>query len=395
MLGSEISLGITALSFAVWLGLLKFRGQFWRCDQRLETQKLELETFPCICAVIPARNEAELLPIALRSLLKQVYPGTFKIVLVDDQSSDGTAQVACQVAQVMNQSEQLHILAAQPLPPGWTGKLWALEQGIEYAKTLSPSPDYFLLTDADIAHSEKTLCQLVSKAKQENLDLVSVMVKLRCESFWEKLLIPAFVFFFQKLYPFRWVNIPEKSTAAAAGGCILITRDAFHRIGSLESVRNALIDDCALARVVKSTGLPKGKGRIWLGLSQHSQSLRSYTSLETIWEMVARTAYTQLNYSFWLLLGTVFGMILIYEVPVLAMLVGGLAGKGGIAVLGLIAWGLMSWSYLPTVRFYGLSPLWALSLSAIALLYTLMTVDSAWRHWQGRGGAWKGRTYQA
>lgn len=394
MLWSEISLGITALSFAVWLGLLKFRGQFWRCDQRLENQHLELETFPFICAVIPARNEAELLPIALRSLLKQAYPGAFKIVLVDDQSSDGTAQVAERVAEVLNKSEQLHILSAQPLPPGWTGKLWALEQGIQYAKTLSPSLDYFLLTDADIEHRENTLRQLVSKAKQENLDLVSVMVKLRCESFWEQFLIPAFVFFFQKLYPFRWVNAPEKSTAAAAGGCILITRDALKRIGSLESVRNALIDDCALAQVVKATGLPNGKGRIWLGLSQHSQSLRPYTSLETIWEMVARTAYTQLNYSFWLLLGTVFAMTLVYEVPVLAVLVGGLAGNGWIAVLGLTTWGLMSWAYLPTVRFYGLSPLWALSLSAIALLYTLMTVDSAWRHWQGRGGAWKGRTYQ-
>lgn len=393
---SEIGLGLTVLSLAIWVGLLGWRGQFWQADQRLEVQATEPEVWPSVCAVLPARNEASLLPVTLRSLLMQDYPGV-TIILVDDHSTDGTASVASRVAQELDKGWQLNIVCAEPLPPGWTGKLWALEQGIRQAQTLTPPPDYFLLTDADIEHDSKNLRQLVAKAQQEDLDLVSLMVLLRCQSFWEKLLIPAFVFFFQKLYPFRWVNDPTNPTAAAAGGCILIRREALVRVGGIQAVREALIDDCALAQAVKSTPRykPHALGRIWLGLGPLTSSLRPYPSLASIWDMVARTAFTQLNYSPWLLLGTLVGMTLIYAVPPTGAIVGGLTGNWLTAIAGLSGWLLMAWAYLPTLRFYGCSPLLAFCLPAIALLYTLMTLDSALRHWRGQGGAWKGRIYSA
>ena len=387
---SEIGLGLTVLSLAIWIGLLIWRGQFWQADQRLEVQATTLEVWPSVCAVIPARNEASLLPVTLRSLLMQDYPN-LTIILVDDHSTDGTASVA----QALD--GKVDIISAEPLPPGWTGKLWALEQGVRHAQTLTPPPDYLLLTDADIEHDSKNLRQLVAKAQQENLDLVSLMVLLRCQSFWEQLLIPAFVFFFQKLYPFRWVNDSNNPTAAAAGGCILIAREALASVGGIQVVREALIDDCALAQAVKS--IPhynqNVKGKIWLGLSDSTHSLRPYPSLSSIWEMVARTAFTQLNYSPWLLLGTLVGMTMIYAVPPIGFIIGGLTGNWLIAIAGLSGWLLMAWAYLPTIRFYGCSPLFAFCLPAIALLYTLMTLDSALRHWQGRGGAWKGRVYSS
>lgn len=391
MIMSEIWLGLVIISLAIWVVLLSWRGQFWQADQRLEVQATNLEVWPSVCAVIPARNEAKLLPMTLRSLLLQNYPGSVKLILVDDQSTDGTTTVAQGVAQSLEKSQQLHNLCAEPLPPGWTGKLWALEQGIRYAQMLTSAPDYFLLTDADIEHDAGNLRQLVAKAKQENLDLVSLMVLLRCQSFWEQLLIPAFVFFFQKLYPFRWVNDPSNPTAAAAGGCILISRAALSRVGGIQTVREALIDDCALAQAVKSTS----NSRIWLGLGSLTKSLRPYPSLTTIWEMVARTAFTQLNYSPGLLLGTLVGMTLIYVVPLLGVVVGGLTGNWLVALAGLLSWLLMTWAYLPTIRFYKCSTWLAFCLPAIALLYTLMTIDSALRHWRGQGGAWKGRVYPA
>ena len=398
---SEIWLGITLLCLGIWLGLLCFRGQFWQADQRLEAKEPEnlpdnLEIWPSVCAVVPARNEATLVPVTLRSLLEQNYPGVFTVILVDDQSTDRTASIAQETAQSLAQVARLRVLTTAPLPSGWTGKLWALEQGIQQAENLTPMPDYLLLTDADIVHEATNLRRLVAKAQQEDLDLLSLMVLLRCESFWERFLIPAFVFFFQKLYPFRWVNNPAHRTAAAAGGCILVQREALHRSGSIAAVRQALIDDCALAAAIKSTGQPSQpgtQGRIWLGLTSTTHSLRPYPSLGTIWDMVARTAFTQLNYSPLLLLGTLVGMILIYEVPPLGAVGGLISGNWSIAIAGSGAWLLMTWAYLPTIRLYGLSPLWAFSLPAIALLYNLMTFDSALRHWRGKGGAWKGRVY--
>ncbi|MEH2360528.1 glycosyltransferase [Nostoc sp.] len=408
-----IVLGLMLLSLTIWLGLLCFRGQFWRVDQQLEVETLyttSLQSLPVVCAVVPARNEADLISTSLRSLLLQDYPGSFNVFLVDDRSTDRTANFAEGVAHAVGKPQQLHIISGVSLPPGWSGKLWAVEQGINSASKFAP--DYFLLTDADIEHDPDNLRRLVAKAVQEDLDLVSVMVRLRCESFWEKLLIPAFVFFFQKLYPFRWVNNPNNPTAAAAGGSILIAREALERIGGIQVIRQALIDDCALACAVKSSrrvgdwesvrysnssspSSPSSSptGRIWLGLSTLTRSLRPYDSLATIWDMVARSAYTQLNYSPLLLLGTLVGMPLIYLVPPVCVILGLVWSNWAIALTGLLGWLLMTFAYYPTIRFYKCSPWLAFSLPAIAFLYTLMTLDSALRHWQGRGGAWKGRVY--
>jgi hopene-associated glycosyltransferase HpnB len=339
-----------------------------------------------VCVIIPARNEADVIPVSLRSLLLQDYPGKFTIFLVDDQSSDGTAHIAEGVAYALDKTQQLQIVTSTSLPPGWTGKLWAMEQGLQTASTLTP--DYFLLTDADIEHDPSNLHRLVAKAEAQKLDLVSIMVRLRCQSFWEQLLIPAFVFFFQKLYPFSWVNNPKKANAAAAGGCILIHSEALNRIGGLQIIRQALIDDCSLAKAVKST-----HGKIWLGLSTLTYSLRPYDSLKTIWDMVARSAYTQLNYSPFLLIGSLLGMTLVYLLPPIAIIFGLVLGNWIITLISFIGYLLMTFAYFPIIRFYKCSPVFAFSLPIIAFLYTSMTIDSALQHWQGRGGAWKGRVY--
>ena len=479
---AAIGLGITSLSLIIWLVLLFGRGQFWRSDQFLDEeggrrQKAEeaegergageavltqnslsplptpYSSLPAICAIIPARNEADLLPVTLRSLLLQNY-SNLRIILVDDHSTDGTAEVAQQTAQALEQSSKLTVITAEPLPAGWTGKLWAMEQGIRHTQTLASQPDYFLLTDADIEHHPEKLSQLVAKAQADDLDLVSLMVLLRCKSLWEKLLIPAFVFFFQKLYPFRWANDPNRKLAAAAGGCILIRREALTQIGGLQILRQALIDDCSLAQAVKGWGrrqeaegrgqeagvgsrelgvgsresgieeaegageaeeaaltrnsklktlypliphssllTPHPSGKIWLGLTRETHSLRPYPSLKTIWDMVARTAFTQLNYSPLLLLGTLIGMTIIYVVPPMSTIVGFLTGHWSIALVGLLTWLLIVVAYLPTLQLYQCPPLLAFGLPAIAFLYTIMTLDSALRHWRGEGGAWKGRVY--
>jgi hopene-associated glycosyltransferase HpnB len=393
MLLYEITLGLGLISLLIWIILLLFRGQFWRSDQRLSNVDISLNSPPPISVIIPARNEADLIPVTLKSLLQQDYFGLLQIILVDDGSTDGTAEVAQQTAQGEGKTAQLQVIPGQPLPPGWTGKLWALQQGTNYAQTLTPTPVYLLLTDADIVHDSRNLSRLVTKAQTEHLDLVSVMVKLRCKSFWEKLLIPAFIFFFEKLYPFRWVNNPHKSTAAAAGGCILLDNRVLQDVGGIAVVKDALIDDCALAAAVKLDESGKPMRKIWLGLGSDTQSLRPYDSLSAIWDMVARTAYTQLNYSPLLLLGTVIGMSLIYLVPPLLTLGGVVMGQGLLAAVGGVTWGIMSLAYLPTVRFYRLSFIWSGGLGAIALLYTIMTLDSARRHWSNQGGTWKGRIY--
>ncbi|MDJ1185782.1 glycosyltransferase [Roseofilum casamattae] len=383
----EIILGLASISAIAWIALLGFWGQFWRGTPQMETlthQSLNLapENYPKVCVIIPARNEAEVLPRTLRSLVDRDYPGSTTILAIDDGSTDDTAAIAKSFVGVT-------VIAGEPLPSGWTGKLWAMEQGVRYSQTQQLLPDYYLFTDADIQHPVSNITQLVQKAEAEDLELVSLMVKLNCTSFWERLLIPAFIFFFQKLYPFPWVNNPQKAIAAAAGGCILIRRAALDRIGGLDGLRHALIDDCTLAQAVKSTGA----GRIWLGLSQSTISLRSYTTLQPIWDMVARTAFTQLNYSPLLLLGTLLGMILVYLMPPLSIAWGSLRGEPAIAIVGALTWGLMAIAYAPTARLYDRSPFAGLQLPSIATLYTLMTVDSALRHWQGRGGAWKGRVY--
>jgi hopene-associated glycosyltransferase HpnB len=384
-------IGLALLSLMIWIYLLCFRGQFWRTDQCLQLHSSLLtphSSLPSICVIIPARNEADLLSVTLRSLLTQDYSGSLQVFLVDDHSTDGTAEVARETAATLGKSDQLQILSAKPLPIGWTGKLWALDQGIQ--KAMSLQPDYFLLTDADIEHDRTNLQQLIEKAEGDDRELVSLMVRLRCQSFWEKLLIPAFVFFFEKLYPFRWINQPDRETAGAAGGCSLIKREAMVRIGGIQSIRQALIDDCALAQVIKSSG----SKRIWLGLTESAHSLRPYDSLKTIWDMVARTAFTQLNYSPLLLIGTLVGMTIVYLVPPIGTIFGFFTGLCLFGFINLLTYLLMSLMYFPIIRFYR-CPFWfAFCLPAIGSLYTLMTIDSARRHWQGKGGAWKGRVYE-
>jgi hopene-associated glycosyltransferase HpnB len=388
------ALGLSGLS---WVYLLAFRGRFWQCDQRLTPSgKVSLAQWPSICAVVPARNEADMLTQSLPGLLTQHYPGDFRILLVDDQSTDGTAAVALQTAHQSKPEAPFEIMTTDPLPAGWSGKLWAVHQGIEQAlqNTTQLLPDYFLLTDADILHGQDALNQLVVKAEREQLDLVSLMVLLRCQSFWEKLLIPAFVFFFQKLYPFPWVNQPQNPMAAAAGGCILVRRESLMGVGGIEVIRKALIDDCALGAAIKGAVSCRGDtGRIWLGLTTTTVSLRPYPSLSTIWAMVARTAFTQLHYSFGLLLVSLLSMVVIYLVPPVSLVLGWMTREWVVMAIAALIWSLMTIAYWPTIRLYRLSPLWAFTLPLIAALYTLMTADSALRHLQGRGGAWKGRVY--
>lgn len=396
---SAIFTGVLFLSLAIWVGLLTLRGMFWTADQQLKDDRPEPSEWPSVYAVIPARDEAETIGTTVRALLEQEYPGDLKIVLVDDQSSDGTAEIARQAADEIGDrvegDRQLEILSGKDLPTGWTGKLWAMEQGTQYA-IQDGNPDYILLTDADIQHDPLNLKRLASLAADEQLDMASVMVRLRCESTWEQFLIPAFIFFFMKLYPFRWVNNPHRKMAGAAGGCILIRSSALQRIGGMGCLKEALIDDCTLAAKVKespSPDAPDGKSRIWLGLGSDIISLRPYPDLDTVWKMVTRTAFTQLNYSTLLLIGTLVAMTLIYLVAPIGVVWGLITANWLGEIAAGATWALMALSYWPTLKFYRQSPLWAFTLPAIAFLYTLMTIDSAIQHWQGKGGAWKGRVY--
>lgn len=350
---------LSALVCLIWIFLVFGRKSFWRVAEPGLLPPPELT--PTVTAVIPARNEAEVIGRSIGSLLSSEYP--LKIVLVDDHSTDGTAEAA-------GSDARLKVMQAPPLAAGWTGKLWAVNAGVqEAAKEL---PDYYLLTDADIEHSPGNLTQLVARAQAGGFDMVSLMVKLRCESFAEKALIPAFVFFFFKLYP------PGPETSGAAGGCILIRRQALERIGGIARIANEVIDDCALAREVQATG-----GKLWLGVTQTTKSIRPYPALADVEQMISRTAFTQLNYSAWMLLGAVMGMFVTYLLPPLLTLAG--------FPLAAAAWALMMISYIPVLRFYGRSPLWALVLPLVALFYTAATVHSAIRYWSGRGGMWKGR----
>jgi hopene-associated glycosyltransferase HpnB len=374
-----------AAALAAWLYLVFFHGFFWRADQRLAAESKPPERWPDVVAVIPARDEAPVIGGAVESLLRQDYPGDLRVVVVDDASSDGTADAARAGAARASAASRLAIVAAPPpLPPGWSGKLWAVHNGIAAAPA---DRRYVLLTDADIVHAPDALKRLVAKAEAEGLDLVSLMVKLHCESFAERLLIPAFVFFFQKLYPFPWVNDREIATAGAAGGCMLLRRAALDRAGGIAAVKDALIDDCALAAALKKSG------PIWLGLAEQTKSVRRYPGIGDVWRMVARTAYTQLRHSPLLVLGTVLGMALLYLVPPLALVLCPFAGAWTAAAIGAAAFALMLYAYRPTWELYrGDDPALVL-LPLAALLYTAMTVDSALRHLRGKGGAWKGRTY--
>jgi hopene-associated glycosyltransferase HpnB len=339
----------------------------------------EPRKWPRIVAVLPARNEADSIARAVESLITQDYPGEFRIVVVDDHSQDDTASLAQKTADRHGASDRLTVTQAAPLQPGWTGKLWALKQGVGQA---AAATDYFWFTDADITHDPDTLQRLVARADSQKLDLVSLMVLLQAKTVPERLLIPAFLYFFLKLYPPRWIADPQVRTAGAAGGCILLRPSALERIGGIAAIRGEVIDDCSLAAAVKRSG-----GAMWMGLTRKSVSLRAYDSFAEIRDLIARTAFTQLRYSGLLLLGTLLGMLLTYIVPV-ALVFDTLPL---VWCMSFLAWALMTVTYLPTVRFYRLSPLWALLLPLAAAFYSYATCLSAVRYWLGRGGQWKGR----
>jgi len=374
---------LALLSLAAWAYLLFGHGGFWRARE-MDDGPAPAEPaggWPSVAVVIPARDEADVVAQSIGSLLRQDYDGALQVILVDDQSSDGTAAAARSAAQAAGAADRLTVIEGEALPAGWTGKLWALSQGIDAAQSSAEPPEYLLLSDADIGYAADSLSRQVAIAVAGGQALVSRMAKLRCENFWERALIPAFIFFFQMLFPFAWVNRADRRTAAGAGGCMLVHRRDLEAAGGVASIRGALIDDCALAAKLKA------QGPIRLELSPRVVSLRPYQSLDEIRSMVARSAYAQLRFSPLLLLGTVAGMALIYVAPPALALF----GHGPARLLGAVSWLAMAASYQPTLRFYRLSPFWGLALPAIAMMYLLFTIDSAWQHGKGRGGMWKGR----
>jgi hopene-associated glycosyltransferase HpnB len=363
---------LAVLSFLIWCWLLTLHGRFWSAGPILPPA-MPMRT-PPVAIVVPARDEAPMIERTIRSLLAQNYAGEFRVTLVDDRSEDGTGAIVRAIG-----NDRLNVLTGAPRPAGWAGKLWAVHQGVE----ASGAPEYYFLTDADIEHDPSHLASLVAAAERHDLDMVSEMVALSCDSWAEKALVPAFVFYFQLLYPFAWVNNPLSGTAAAAGGTVLIRHRALTRIGGIEAVRGALIDDVALAKAVKAGG------RIFLGHSALARSVRPYPRLSDIWAMVARSAYAQLHFSWALLAGTTLAMALIWLVPPFAAI----HGRGLACFLGLLAWAMFTAAYLPTLARFGRSFAWALLLPLIALFYMAATIGSAVNHYRGRGVVWKGRAY--
>ncbi|WP_328911855.1 MULTISPECIES: glycosyltransferase [unclassified Streptomyces] len=379
---------IAGVSLAAWVWLLLGQGGFWRTDVRLPAPNpaADADTWPDVAIVVPARDEAEVLGVSLPSLLAQNYPGRAEIFLVDDGSTDGTGDLARRLHETHG-GLPLTVTSPGEPPAGWTGKLWAVRHGITLAREHTDAR-YLLLTDADIAHRPDNLRALTAAAVGHDLDLVSQMAKLRVQTGWERLIVPAFVYFFAQLYPFRWINRPRTRTAAAAGGCVLLSSAAATAADVPDAIRQSVIDDVALARAVKRSG-----GRVWLGLADQVDSVRPYPRLSELWQMVARSAYAQLRHNPAVLAGTVVGLALIYLVPPVAAIGGALAGAWPLCALGLAAWAVMTCTYLPMLRYYE-QPLWlAPTLPYTAALYLLMTVDSAVEHYRGRGAAWKGRTY--
>ncbi len=371
-----MSLVLGAAALTAWIYLLLGRGMFWLARERDDAgdRPPEPVLWPRVAVVVPARNEADVITRSIGSLIAQDYPGAFRVVLVDDGSTDGTAAAA-------PASQRLEIRDGAPLAAGWTGKLWAVSQGIEHVTRGDTPPDYLMLTDADIAHAPDNLRALVARAEAGGLVLTSLMAKLAVESWADRMMIPAFVFFFDMLFPFAWVNDPSRKVAAAAGGCMLVRRDALERAGGVATIRREIIDDCAMGELMKR------QGPIWLGLTERARSLRPYGSIAEIGRMISRSAYAQLGFSPWLLAGTLIGLALVYlAAPGLAILAGAPA-----RVLGALAWGAMALAFQPMLRFYRRSPLWGLALPAIGAVYAAFTLKSAVDVWRGRGGLWKGR----
>jgi len=375
-----VTLIFGALPLAIWLHMVFGRGMFWRARERDDLNEAAPPAqWPSITAVVPARDEADVIARSIGGLLAQDYPGTFLVILVDDQSTDGTAEAALAAAHALGAEDRLTVMNGRPLPAGWTGKLWAVSQGVERAG--ADAPDYLLLTDADIGHAPDNLRHLAARAEAGGYVMVSLMAKLSCANPAERFLIPAFVYFFQMLYPFAQVNRPASRVAAAAGGCMLVRRQALDAVGGIASIRHEIIDDCALGRRMKA------EGPIWLGLTERAISLRPYNSVAEIGRMVSRSAYAQLGYSPLVLAGVIAGMVLTYVAPPAAAIF----GTGWLLASGAAAWTLMAISFLPMARFYRVSPLWGVALPVIGGAYTWFTLQSAIQVWRGRGGMWKGR----
>lgn len=369
--------GLALLAALIWLGLLFAHGRFWQSGPELPAATPA--TAPAVAVVIPARDEAETIGAVLASLGRQDYPGELRIVVVDDRSTDATAAIARGLAD-----PRIVLLSGSETPAGWSGKLWAVAQGIADAREAPTPPEFLLLCDADIVHEPGHLSALVAAAGHGDYDLVSEMVALHCESLAERALVPAFVYFFQLLYPFAKVCDPLSAKAAAAGGTMLLRPRALDRIGGIAAVRGALIDDVALAGAVKRGG------RIWLGHTRAARSLRRYPAFADLWQMIARTAYVQLRFSPLLLGATVLGMALVWLLgPALALF-----GDGTARLLGLLIWAMMAASYLPTLARFRRAPFWALAMPAIAAFYMAATIGSAFDHHRGRGVLWKGRAYR-
>lgn len=380
-------LAIAALACAAWMYLILGRGGFWRSDVRDDANggtPANLSRWPRVTAVVPARDEAATIGACVEALLRQDYPGPLDVIVIDDHSADATARAASAAAVAAGAEGRVTVLAAPALATGWTGKLWALNAGIRHAQSWREMPDYLWLTDADIVNAVDALRGLVTTAVRDRRVLVSRMAKLRCASFAERAFVPAFIFFFQMPYPFAWVNRPGRPTvAAAAGGCMLIDRQALRAAGGIEAVRGELIDDCALARRLRS------QGPIWLGLTERARSLRAYATAGDLCRMIVRTAYAQLRFSPVLLAAVVAAMGVTFLAPPLCAVI----GTGATRALGFMAWFVMALAYRPTLQFYGLSPLWGIALPAIAGAYLVFTLASAWQSVRRRDGLWKGRVY--
>jgi hopene-associated glycosyltransferase HpnB len=381
---------LTSAATLAWVYLLALHGSYWRAGHRLPAIGAVRGPLPSLTAVIPARNEADILPTCLPTLLAQEYGGRFRAVVVDDNSTDSTAKIASEFGAAAP-GRELVVVAARPTPPGWAGKVWAMSEGV---RAVPAEADYILFTDADIAYAPGTLDKLARAAAGGDFAMVSQMALLRTGNRPERLLIPAFVYFFAQLYPFRRVSRPRARTAAAAGGCMLVRASDLAAAGGLDRIRDARIDDVALGKLLKHAG-----GRCWLGLTTDVISARPYERLADIWDMVARSAYTQLRYSLAATAGVVLGLAWLYLLPPVAGIAGlvllgtepGSAAAAWLAAAGLAGWLLMAVSYVPILRLYGLSALRGLSLPVIAAMYAAMTADSARRHHRGRGGEWKGR----
>ena len=372
---------LAVFCMAIWVYLLVGRGWFWLGPVRDAGQLAgQPDRWPAVVVVIPARNESEVIVSSVQSLLQQEYPGPLAIIVVDDDSSDDTAAVARHTATAVP-NRQLTVIAGKGPSGGWTGKLWALNQGIAAAEM--SRPEYLLLTDADIVHAPDMLAWLVAHALGGRFVLTSLMAKLRCQSFAERSHVPAFIYFFQMLFPFSWVCRPESKVAAAAGGCMLVRADALANVGGIASIHNALIDDCSLAAKLKTIG------PIWLGLTDRVRSVRPHNTLSDVRQMISRSAYAQLRYSPLLLAATAAGMAITFVIPpMLAIFATGLP-----RYLGLLTWLMMAISFMPTLRFYRVSWLWSITLPGIASLYLYYTLNSAYQYLRRRGGQWKGRVH--